>query len=318
MFRFWTILFCFVSLSATAQEIGTLTLVEGQIQLIRGTTSYTAAEGVRVQEGDLVGTASSGFAQIEFTDGSIAALGSSSTLYVRGIQASAKASGPSLILLEGWLKLQPGQGEAASADLSLARALNTKGVPPAQPLRTYHPSTRGLVLVTDEAKTIMHSTTSSSEAFIETGISAEVFEARPDGGYGAANTTKTGEFVVKLDGKPVSIYTRPSTEFLAAIPRAFKDALPSRVRRFDSRRVEPLREHDANYEEVSGLLTLPVRWRDGLVLRFKPRLHDANFRKALAANLKRHPEWTPILYPPKPKVTTTDTPSVEPLHQIDP
>src|SRR6266850_475894 len=57
--------------SAFAQTAGTLTLVEGNVELIRGATLYAATQGVRLGDGDILSIDPKGQAQIEFQDGAI-------------------------------------------------------------------------------------------------------------------------------------------------------------------------------------------------------------------------------------------------------
>src|SRR6266581_4302807 len=57
--------------SAYAQTAGTLTLAEGRVQLIRGATLYSATQGVRLGDGDILSIDPKGQAQIEFQDGAI-------------------------------------------------------------------------------------------------------------------------------------------------------------------------------------------------------------------------------------------------------
>src|SRR5216117_2420528 len=57
--------------SAFAQTAGTLTLAEGSVELIRGATLYTATQGVRLGDGDILSIDPKGQAQIEFLDGAI-------------------------------------------------------------------------------------------------------------------------------------------------------------------------------------------------------------------------------------------------------
>ena len=67
--------FLVLTLSATAQEIGTVTLVEGPLRMIRGATVLQGVEGVRLRLGDIIESSNTGFAQLEFTGGAIVALG---------------------------------------------------------------------------------------------------------------------------------------------------------------------------------------------------------------------------------------------------
>ena len=60
---------------AAAQDIGTITLLEGSLRIIRGTTAFQAAEGMRLRKGDFIESSNAGFAQLEFVGGAIVALG---------------------------------------------------------------------------------------------------------------------------------------------------------------------------------------------------------------------------------------------------
>ena len=71
------VLFLLLPLAAVAQGIGTLTLVEGPLRVIRGTTVLQGAEGVRVFPGDIIESSDAGFVQLEFAGGAIVALGAS-------------------------------------------------------------------------------------------------------------------------------------------------------------------------------------------------------------------------------------------------
>src|ERR1700740_1036090 len=91
---------------ALAQEIATLTMVEGPLRLIRGTTVLQGAEGVRLHAGDILETSPSGFVQAEFVGGTVAALGPSTRVFVFRVSGSGGKRGDAsqLVLLSGWLK----------------------------------------------------------------------------------------------------------------------------------------------------------------------------------------------------------------------
>ena len=70
----------------------------------------------------------------------------------------------------------------------------------------------------------------------------------------------------------------------------------------------------STYSEIQSWLTIGQAWRKGFVERFQPRLKDAEFRKALEAHLKDHPEWNPVLHPenhPKTAPAAADDPDRE-------
>jgi hypothetical protein len=63
------------TLVLAADVVGTITILEGPALIYRGSGRLHAAEGVRVEGGDIVETAAASFAQVEFADGSLAQLG---------------------------------------------------------------------------------------------------------------------------------------------------------------------------------------------------------------------------------------------------
>src|ERR1700687_6221874 len=104
-----------LALPAVAQELGALTLVEGPLRLIRGTTVRKGAEGVRLHQGDILESSAAGFAQLEFSGGTIVALGSSTRVLLFSHTAGRDAHGNAeqLALLSGWLKTQTGSSSQA-------------------------------------------------------------------------------------------------------------------------------------------------------------------------------------------------------------
>src|SRR5215471_14806587 len=90
-------------LCAATQEVGTLTVME-------------AVDGMKLRQGDILESSSQGFDQLEFTDGTIVALGPSSQLFLLrsapGRAGSAESPSTELVLLAGWLK---GESSARSA-----------------------------------------------------------------------------------------------------------------------------------------------------------------------------------------------------------
>ena len=67
-FRIAVLLFCTCT-GAWAQMVGTLTMADGKVTLIRGTTVYAVAEGAKLAAGDMMQTDAKGQAQVEFQGG---------------------------------------------------------------------------------------------------------------------------------------------------------------------------------------------------------------------------------------------------------
>ena len=260
---------------SAAQEIGTVTFLEGALRVIRGTMVFRGAEGVRLRQGDIMESSSAGFAQLEFAGGTTVALGSSARLFLfshsRGKRGD-ETDTAQLVLLGGWLK-----GETA-ANRGLYRY--------ASPL---------LAAATKDGTVVLHATAQGAEVFIESG-SASIAEVSRDGNWGESVEAKAGEFFSRSAGRKLSKSARPTPVFIESMPRPFRDTLPSRLSRFD-KPVELRRDHEVTYPEIQSWLNIGQNWRKGFVERFQPRLKNAEFRRAIEAHLNNHPEWDSVLHP---------------------
>jgi hypothetical protein len=216
-----------------------------------------------------------GQAQIEFDDGAILNLSGGARAMLTAAQG---ANGePGVVLQPGWIKF--------------ARAKAAKG----KPYRYTAPLAR---LSSSGATGVIHAGPEATEIFIESGA-ARLVELSKSGAPGAGRDFKGGEFIVRRDGQPVAVASRPSAEFVKAMPGYFRDDLAAFLPRLRNRDAEPTREHEASYDEVEVWLKAPLAVRRGLRERFKSRAKDGQFRAKLIENLASHPEWDPILFPEK-------------------
>jgi len=274
------LLFLWQPLTVAAQEIATLTLAEGPLRVIRGATVLRAAEGVRLHQGDILESANPGFAQLEFAGGTIVALGPSTRVFLfhfpagyAGDKTAGKAAIAELVLLSGWLKGEPGSKAGA-----------------------YRYATPQLAATTREGTVVLHATGGATEIFVESG-SAAIGRESSQGDLEQPVSARAGQFFSRAAGKDVTTSPRFSPAFLDAMPRSFRDTLPSRP--VPARPPEAQREHEVTYSEIQPWLIIQQNWRRGFVERFQPRLKDAAFHKELEAHLDQYPEWTPILHPEK-------------------
>ena len=269
-----------------AEEIGTVSLMEGPLRLIRGATVLRGAAGVRLRQGHSIESSESGFAQLEFTGGTIVALGASTRLFLLryaparlGNSTGGKSTAAELVLLRGWLK-----GETSSSLGPYCYA---------SPVLT----------ATTSGTIVLHAAAGGAEVFVETG-SADISETSQDGVRSHGDSASAGQFLSRRAGKDITVDSRPDPAFLASIPRPFRDTLPSRMSIFSGKVVPAKPDHEVSYAEVQPWLTMEKAWRTGFVERFQSRLEDPAFRKALEDHLDKHPEWDPVLhpdkYPPKP------------------
>jgi hypothetical protein len=262
---------------AAVQYAGTVTFLEGSLLIIRGTTALQAAEGTRLKQGDIIESSDKGFAQLEFVGGAIVALGPSSRMYVfrHGIagKSGGDATGAELVLLSGWLKGQSG-AHAGS----------------------YRYESPLLAGTTGNGTVVFHIKESECEVFVESGLAA-IADVAANGTLGKPTAGNGGQFFSRRKGKSGVNSSHPSGVFVEAMPRSFRDALPSRLAHFTGKSVEPKTQHQVSYAEIQPWLTMPSAWRRGFVDRFAPRLKDPEFRKQLENHAAEYPEWAPILHP---------------------
>lgn len=261
--------------SVFAQRIGTLTVAEGDLHVIRGTAVLRAAPGARIEWGDILETGARGFAQVECETGAIVALGSGSHLFFYSHSGYSGATGGELVLLSGWLKAE-----------------TTSKVGP------YLYDTSLLAGKTKEGTLVLHAGPESSEIFVESG-SAGIAELSGGGGGGEFRPAKAGQFFSRNRGKNVAVSPRPAAPFIDAMPTPFRDTLPSGLSHIKGKPPEPRREREVSYADVRPWLLMPARWRRDFVTRFEPRLDDPEFRRELESHVRDHPDWEEALHPDK-------------------
>lgn len=279
---------CGVALAAEPPAV--VTLLEGQAALLRGTVRYALAEGVRLQAGDIVELGDKGTALIEFADGCAVSLGPRARFYVGAlVPRGAKAGGVSdLYLLQGWGKLASGKSAA--------------------PVRITTPV---FGLGAADATAVIQLADGEGAMFVEAG------EARVAEGFVKASPTspvrlRGGEFFSRKVDQRGTIAARPAQSFIAAMPKAYLDNLPSRLGKYKDREVNPRATGELAYADVEMWLKAPVEIRRAVMQRFVPKANDPSFRQALVANLRSHPEWDPILFPEKYKPKPPpDAPAVQ-------
>jgi hypothetical protein len=262
---------------AAVQDVGTVTLLEGSLRIIRGDTALQAAEGTRLKQGDIIESSDKGFAQLEFVGGAIVALGPLTRIYVfrhgMGGKSGSDSTGAEFVLLSGWLK---GQSDTHAG--------------------SYRYESPVLAAATRNGTVVFHHNDGECEVFIESG-SATIHDVSSDGNMGKPTAGNAGQFFSRHQGKSLVNASHPSATFVETMPRSFRDAFPSRLAHFTGKPVEPKAQHQVSYAEIQPWLTLPLAWRRGFVGRFEPRLKDPEFRKQLELHAAEYPEWAPILHP---------------------
>jgi hypothetical protein len=256
--------------------LGTVTILEGQALVYRGIGRVQAAEGVRLDAGDIVETAPATFAQIELTDRSVLQLGPATRLMLPAAGAKQKPERV-LYLLEGWLKIVAGARDTAAGPGFDLRAAQFEV-----------PAGTGVV--------VLQATSTDLRLFVESG-QARVLERQK--GPSLQVALHAGDFYQrKAPARGATSPTAPAT-FVEAIPRPFRDSLPARIDRFRERPTAPREAGAFSYGDVEGWLKAEPAVRRPLMQRWRAKAAEPPFRSALVANLSSHPEWDPILFPEK-------------------
>jgi hypothetical protein len=262
--------------SAFAQTAGTLTLVEGSVDLIRGATLYTATQGVRLGDGDILSIDPKGQAQIEFQDGAILNLSQGARAMLTNITSGARGQSE-IALLSGWAKF--------------TQKKSGKGT-------QYRYLTPRVEISAGEATAVLNEGDGSTDLYVESGA-VRFAEIGRKGVQRIARDAKGGEFIVRRGEQPATLGSRPSAEFVKNMPQHFRDDLPALLDRFKNRRSEPKREHEVTYAEVEAWLKANSVIRRNFVKRFEVRAKDPEFRRKLIENVREHPEWDKVLFPEK-------------------
>jgi len=265
------LILAFAAQLATAAPFALVTILQGDATLLRDTGKFQIAEGVALKPEDIVELSTKALLlRIEYADGTSLTLGTGSRVLIAprlgGDRAKTRA-----YVMAGWAKfsLAPGaEGTLASslADLSGKGSRGVLGLSPGR-----------------------------AQVFAEAG------EWQVRHGGGGAIEMKGGDFVtVPATGKPETA-SRPSAEFIQALPRPFMDTLPARAKLFAGKEVQPKSVGMIRYADAQDWLTVPeVSLRRAELSRWRSLARGAEFRKDLIDKLSSHPEWGPILFPPLP------------------
>jgi hypothetical protein len=273
------------------------TIVDGEARLVRDTARYMLAEGVGLQPGDIVETApGAALVRIEFgASGGVLDLGPGTRLLLAPRLRDARRARPTTAyLLEGWAKLAPpaatGSASAPGGATAPAGFASEK-----------------VDVVVLGGGSVVHVDEARAAVFQESGQATLAETAAPRDA--APRVLKSGETWLWRDGKG-AVVPRPDPDFVAALPRAFRDTLPRRSAAFEAKERVPKPLPPPTYADLEPWLTAEPALRQALLPRWQKLARDADFRRELVAHRKAHPEWERILFPPpppKPPATTGST-----------
>lgn len=278
--------------------IGLVTIVEGDVTLLRETREHAVVEGLRLRAEDIVRTgAGTRLARIELTDGSVFDLGPQTELLLkpRALAASADRAA-SAYLLRGWLKAASPTDAAGAAAAGVALA-----------------SPR-LDVMRLAGQVVVHALPQASLVFVEAGR-AELRE-RSDGKASAAHALKDGDAFASRAAVPGALLRRPPPDLIEGMPRSFADPIPRRAPRWQANAVDAGAGVEIDYADASPWIHAEAVLRPGFVQRFAVLARDKRFRAGLVAELPAHPEWDRTLFPekykPKPPPVVVRRPTLPP------
>jgi hypothetical protein len=243
----------------------------GPFTIIRQSAIFVGSKGVTLLAGDIIETGPEAFLAVGLTGGSLLGIGPSSQIYIL-----IRADIPTLIVLKGWVKADV----RSSARVEAIRIIGTR-----------------LGIQSQHAVVLIHADDTRDAIFDEQGSATLLL--RDEAATHTERLTQPNEFFVREGRDPVVIQQRPSADFVARMPTAFRDALPEQEARAQ-KPAEAKRVRDVTYADIQSWLTMPRDWRAGFTTRFRGRLKDPAFFAAMDAHLTQMPEWVLILHPPPP------------------
>jgi len=270
-----------VPIAAAAKPTGVVTILQGKASVVRGLSEFDMAEGMRLMADDLVRTDPDSFVRIEYEDQTSLEVGPDSRLQVNH-PALRKQARPALYVLQGWLKVSSGTNAAAALAMPGMEVPDMTGV------------------------LVIHAEGASRVLFVEQGAAHCL-----DRSAHASNAValKQGDFVDADEQGPAKVLRRPSAEFTAALPGAYRDTLPPRYAKFEERTVAPRNAAPFAYGDVEPWLDAEPRIRRQFVVRWRSKADNPAFRASLEHDLAKHPEWDPVLHPEKYELPPLQTPT---------
>ena len=266
---------CFFLASALSYgaDVGVVTLLDGNVRLLRGVSWYRLVEGARVQDGDIIDAEDRGQVQLELVAGPIVNFAGPAEVFAAsaGSREGKQPAAAEMYLRRGWLKFAV---PASGVTLRVRSAAGT--------------------IAASDAIAVVHVEAEAVEAFLERG-SARLIEPGKGGADGSAHEIKGGDFAIRATDRPFATAGAAPQKFVAAMPRHFRDPLPARAAQYQVARVQLVADRPINYAEAELWLAGP--YRRAFLKRFQPRLGDPEFRGLVTAKLQAYPEWQAALAP---------------------
>ena len=252
---------------AAVDVAGTVTILEGEALITRAASRLRAAEGVRLQLGDIVETGDGTFMQAELVDQTVLQIGPKARIMVGGpVRLKAERT---LYALSGWFKLSNARKDGNVRAFEFRSPLFEIGLLP------------GVVVMQLEDQ--------RGDAVRRTG--------RPQ-----ARGASGGHRHRRAPGPDLSPHGRRSAArsassapaaFVAEMPQAFRDSLPLRADKYRDREVQPRAAPDFAYADVEPWLKAESPFRRQFIERWRSKARD----KRVPRGADRQPVVAPRVGP---------------------
>ena len=250
-----------------------LTLLDGEAQVLQGSQWTGTVQGQALPPGSVLHTGPrTGLLRLEWPDQTALDLGPDARVMLlpAGFRAR-QGKAPLAYVLRGWVKLSGGAQGTAGGVLT--------------------PRLEVLPLAAAGGAVVLQVQPAAVQVFAENSATEVVL--RPSG---ASHGLAAGAW---FDAEPPAL-PRPAGAWMAQVPRAFRDPIPRRAAAFDGQKIAGTPLPPPGYAVLADWLTLAEpELRRQWPTRLAPWLQDPTFRRAVQAGLQRHPEWAPVLNPPR-------------------
>jgi hypothetical protein len=193
-----------IALPAAAEVPTWLTIVDGSGTVVSSGLRHAAAPGMRVGHCDIVSTNARSMVQIETGDGARVEVGPGSWLLTHASEPDARAGPTEHFLLEGWVKVT---------------------ITPGRAHRPQRVKTSFADLLVNSGVAVLNASHDRVRLFAEQGDVAALEGSDPAAGR---RKVPPGQLFVRRSGRG-DITPRASAAFLADMPAAFRDTVPSRL-----------------------------------------------------------------------------------------
>jgi len=268
---FCTLILLAITPCLYAIEIGHVTEVDNEVELIRDGSVFALESGVAVSADDIVKTGDEAIAQIEMQDGSVLDIGPSSELHIAqyNLEEHNQLQTGEISLLTGWLRFITSKLDAnRSFDIyTPTMAIGIRG-------------TEGVIGIDEN----------SSQLELTTGKVDVVGIDTQGNDFPTSRAVRAGEFIQhNLDGSAEHLPQSPESFRQRKHPR-FNVALVRKLQKLAKRGVLPKKLRKASVDDLKTLLKTNPRIRQRLFKHLQKRMKDPEFRDRLKNYLKNNPE----------------------------